>query len=92
LPTINYELVLGVIPRDIPKFKKLIFVHLNTTNFEAEYASINQLIEKLENGGAIVWDIYGWLEEDERCLADELLEKHSLLRLILPTRQLLIIK
>ena len=92
LPTFNYELVVGVIPRDIPKFKKLIFVHLNTTNFEAEYASINQLIAKLETGGAIVWDIYGWLEEDAKILADVLLEKHSLFKLILPTRQLLIIK
>lgn len=92
LPTINYELVVGVIPRDIPKFKKLIFVHLNTTNFEAEYASINQLIEKLETGGAIVWDFYGWLEDDAKSLADELLENHSLFRLILPTMQLLIIK
>ena len=92
LPTISYDLVVGVIPRDIPKFKKLIFVHLNTTNFEAEYASINQLIEKLETGGAIVWDIYGWLEEDAKILADELLEKHSLFKMILPTRQLLIIK
>ena len=92
LPAINYDLIVGVIPRDIPEFKKLIFVHLNTTNFDAELSSIDQLIQKLEIGGAIVWDIYGWLEDNEKTLADQSLGKHSLFKLILPTRQLLIIK
>jgi|LakMenE01Jun11ns_1017448.scaffolds.fasta_scaffold9876972_2 hypothetical protein len=92
LPAINYDLIVGVIPRDIPEFKKLIFIHLNTTNFDAELSSIDQLIQKLEIGGAIVWDIYGWLEDNEKTLADQSLGKHSLFKLILPTRQLLIIK
>jgi hypothetical protein len=92
LPEINYDLIVGVIPRDIPEFKKLIFVHLNTTNFEAELSCIEQLIQKLETGGAIVWDIYGWLEDDEKLLADQLIAKHSIYKLIMPTRQLLIIK
>ena len=92
LPACKYELIVGVIPLNIPKFKKLVFVHLNTTNFEAELSSMDQLIEKIEIGGAIVWDIYGWLEEDSKILADELLGKYSLFKLILPTRQLLIIK
>ena len=92
LPNIEYELIIGVIPNELPKFRKLIFVHLNTTNFDAEFDSMNIILKYLEKGGIVIWDIFGWLDESLQLKARTLLDEHNVFTFIMPTRQLLIIK
>jgi len=92
LPTVNYELIVGIIPNDLPKSQKLIFVHLNTNNPKAELGSLLILIENLEIGGSIVWDTYGWLDQSSKKVADEIIFGQDVFRINLPTRQLILIK
>lgn len=92
LPKINYNLVLGTIPENIPELNNCFLVHLNTTNIEAELQSIPILMNELMPGGALVWDIYGWLDDLDRIKADNALASFDILKLNLPTRQLIVIK
>jgi hypothetical protein len=92
LPTVDYELIVGIIPNDLPKSQKLIFVHLNTNNPKAELDTLLTLIEQLEVGGSIVWDTYGWLDQSSKKVADEIIFGQDVFRINLPTRQLILIK
>lgn len=92
LPQIDYEIVVGCIPEYLPKVNNLVFVHLNTNNFEAELDSLTSIIQQLAIGGAIVWDIFGWLDKESQKKANSFLESQNIFKIILPTRQLLIIK
>jgi hypothetical protein len=92
LPAVDYELIVGIIPNDLPKSQKLIFVHLNTNNPKAELDTLLTLIEQLEVGGSIVWDTYGWLDQSSKKVADEIIFGQDVFRINLPTRQLILIK
>jgi len=63
-------------------------IHLNTGCFEAELESLQCLISKLERGGLIIMDLYGWMEIEKQRQIDEHLRNLGCNTFVLPTRQL----
>jgi hypothetical protein len=70
----------------------LAFVHLNTGDFESELNCIPVLYEKLNQGGFIILDIYGWLPIEKQKAVDSLLHKIGANSFLYITRQLIISK
>lgn len=74
---------------NLPRF---FFVHLNTSDFDAELKCLPVIFEKLEPGGVIVCDLYGWQDKEKQTLIDKALLRIGAKSFQLPTRQLIIYK
>ena len=71
----------------------LIFSHLNTGNFEAEFEFLPQIINKTKNNGVIIIDNYGFWKPKEINLFDSYVsENMNLFKLVLPSVQCVLIK
>jgi len=79
-------------PKSIERIKKLVFVHLNTTDFRSELDAIPAIYKKLLVGGFIVVDLYGWLSLQNQNAIDQLLLSLGAQSFECVTRQLIIYK
>jgi hypothetical protein len=79
-------------PQAIRGIGELAFVHLNTTDRDAEFETLPSIYQHLVPGGIIILDIYGWLDEDFQRSFDEMLAEIGAYSFELVTRQLVIVK
>ena len=79
-------------PDIVEKLGPISFVHLNTTDFEAERTAIPSIYAKLLKGGFIVFDLYGFLPSRDQELIDGILSSLGAESFECVTRQLVIYK
>jgi hypothetical protein len=79
-------------PEIVEPLGPLIFVHLNTTDIEAERAVIPTVYANLLRGGFIVFDLYGFLPVSDQVSIDRLLFSLGAESFECVTRQLIVYK
>lgn len=71
----------------------LIFSHLNTGNFEAEFEFLPEIINKTKINGLIIIDNYGfWESKDINIFDSYISENKNLFKMVLPSMQCVLIK
>ena len=71
----------------------LIFSHLNANSFETESKFLSTIIDKTKSDGVLIYDHYGWLNENEQEKIDNILNSNSnIQKIVMPSLQLILIK
>ena len=70
----------------------LSFVHINTTAWEDDLESLPGIFYKLESGGFIIFDQYGWKSRSQQLKANALLDKLGANYFVSTSLQLIIFK
>ena len=91
----NVTIVQGVVPKSFDKASpdKIAFLHIDMNSEQAEILALENLFERVSNGGYIIFDDYGWVANINQTTSEmEFMRNKNHNILELPTGQGLVIK
>ncbi len=91
----NVSVNRGKVPQVLTEIapRQLAFLHIDMNNADAELGALDVLFDRINPGGIIVFDDYGWSAyHAQKVAADRFMRAHGLGVLELPTGQGLVVK
>lgn len=91
----NVNVIKGTVPESLSDSapEKISFLHIDLNSPKAEVGALEKLFDRVQSGGVIIFDDYGWtVFRKQRIAEDAFMARHNYKILELPTGQGLVIK